>query len=495
MRSGVSVELHSGERYIIFARVKIFLADIPAIKECIYCKGHAGIICCPMCLNAAHHAAKESIPWHVLTDQCVSTTTLDLTKFTKLTREVLHEIARRLSASYADLQSGRITKDEFELQQKIRGWNYTPANVILNPRFDLELPMIIMVDWAHVYVHDGLADVEFGLGMHTLQKHSKKGTGYTELGNYVQLFTLPKSAPKVAHLFHEDKKHNNYKNKKFSSNGSEFLTLAPILHRYLAMVRSRGEQVDVIDSMLACLAVVMLLLALKTGTVTAATLNLAIITHLALFHSVWGDTYIRPKHHYALHLGPMLEYFGFLLATFTHERKHRLVTRYCRDRKNLTAWDMSAIEEITCHQIWQLNLPFMQTCHTSKPHGLIKISLEEAFPGLNAADLTLCSQINCNGGSCSPGDVVSFLADGIQVGQLLVSVAYKKHDKWVTESIIARWKLQHELQASVKWATFNITGDDVIKIPTPVIDTVLIWALAANKASAQIYLPSELRPV
>jgi len=70
-----------------------------------------------------------------------------------------------------------------------------------------------------------------------------------------------------------------------------------------------------------------------------------------------------------------------------------------------------------------------------------------------------------------------------------------KHDKWVTESIIARWKLQHELQANVKWATFNITGDDVIKIPTPVTDTVLIWALAANKASAQIYLPSELRPV
>ena len=44
-------------------------------------------------------------------------------------------------------------------------------------------------------------------------------------------------------------------------------------------------------------------------------------------------------------------------------------------------------------------------------------------------------------------------------------------------------------------ATFNITGDDVIKILTPAIDTVLIWALAANKASAQIYLPSELRPV
>ena len=115
------------------------------------------------------------------------------------------------------------------------------------------------------------------------------------MGNYVQQFTFPKSNPKVAHLFHGDKKHNNYKNERFSSNGSELLTLAPILHRYLAIVRSRGEQIAIIDSMLACLAVVMLLQALKTGTVTAATLNLAIITHLALFHNVWGDTYIRPK--------------------------------------------------------------------------------------------------------------------------------------------------------------------------------------------------------
>ena len=99
------------------------------------------------------------------------------------------------------------------LGEKIRGWNYTPANVILSDRFDLNLPEIIMFDWAHVYVHDGLADVEFGLCMHALQKNSKCGTGYTELGNYVQQFTLPKSTPKVAHLFSEDKNHNNY-NKK-----------------------------------------------------------------------------------------------------------------------------------------------------------------------------------------------------------------------------------------------------------------------------------------
>ena len=125
----------------------------------------------------------------------------------------------------------------------------------------------------------------------------------------------------------------------------------------------------------------------------------------------------------------MLEYFGFLLATFTQERKHRLITRYCRDRKKLTSWDMSAIEEITCHQVWQLSLPFMQTCHISKPRGMILIPLREAFPGIDDLEnnMCLCSQINCNGRSCSPGDVVTFLKDGIQVGQLLVSVALSKN--------------------------------------------------------------------
>ena len=156
---------------------------------------------------------------------------------------------------------------------------------------------------------------------------------------------------------------------------------------------------------------------------------------------------------------------------------------------------MSAIEEITCHQVWQLSLPFMQTCETATPRGLILIALREAFPGINDDDFVLCSRINCNGGSCSPGDVVTFLKDGIQVGQLLVSVAFKNNDGWVTETIIARWKLKDKLRAGATWATYTITGDDVVKVPTSSIDTVLIWALANDKASCSVYLPAEIRPV
>ena len=189
------------------------------------------------------------------------------------------------------------------------------------------------------------------------------------------------------------RKTKKYRKKSFSCTGSEFLTLAPLLHRYFErVVRDRGEHVDKIDSMLAVLNVVMLLVSLKTGMVTHEALNAAILHHLTLFLAAWGESYVRPKHHYCIHLGPLLKRFGFLLSTFTHERKHRLVTRYCRDRKNLQNWDMAAIEEITCHQVWQLGLPFMDACETTQARGKILIPLRKMYPGIPLPMLSLFSR-------------------------------------------------------------------------------------------------------
>ena len=61
-----------------------------------------------------------------------------------------------------------------------RGWNYNPANIVLNTRFRLDLPRLIMYDWAHIYVHDGLGDVEFGLCLSFLQNGSEYATSFAE---------------------------------------------------------------------------------------------------------------------------------------------------------------------------------------------------------------------------------------------------------------------------------------------------------------------------
>lgn len=88
-----------------------------------------------------------------------------------------------------------------------------------------------------------------------------------------------------------------------------------------------------VQSMIAVLEVVVMLQAVRTATVTPQELDRKIREHLQLFKSCYGSKLFRPKDHYALHLPGQLAHHGFLLVTFTHERKHRLVTRYTRDRK------------------------------------------------------------------------------------------------------------------------------------------------------------------
>lgn len=492
LRSGLSIEFIDGKRGRIFARANVLLGDIPAIKDCTDCKGHAGMICCPKCLNATQHNAEKSIPMHELTTVAVSIAIADLKAFTALTRETLHDAIRKINAAYTEWKAERMSGEQFTRLTTIYGWNHSHANVILNERYQLDMPEMLMYDWAHIYVHDGLADVEFGYCMKWLQQTQST---YTEFGRYVSQFTFPKSAPQVKHLFAEERYKNYYKTWNFSCTGSEFLTLAPVMHRYFEnIVKKRGEYLDQVNSVLAVLEVVMVLLAIKTGTVSVDRLNAAVVRHLVLFHVAWGEELVRPKHHYALHLGPMLSHFGFLLATFTHERKHRLVTRYCRDRRKLASWDTGVIEEITCHQVWQLSLPFLQACSTGTARGRVLIPLGEIYPGVHQNHFTILSAIDCNGGSCSPGDVITFLQDGeVRIGQLLLSVGVKGRDH--SDSFIARWKRAGPLSVGSKWCTYNISGDDVIKVRTECIDTVLLWQLAADAASCAVYLPLEIRPV
>ena len=184
--------------------------------------------------------------------------------FKELKLDTLRTITRKNNADHAAWQAGRISKAAFEEAETRRGWCWTPANIILNDRFQLNVTKMIMFDWAHIYVHDGLGDVEFGLAMSTLQKESKYNTSFAECGQVVSQFQLPKSTPKLDHLFHDDKNRNNYRKKSFTCTGSQFLTLTPLLHYYFdKVVKPRGEQLEIVNSMLAVLSVIMLLTSLK----------------------------------------------------------------------------------------------------------------------------------------------------------------------------------------------------------------------------------------
>ena len=264
----------------------------------------------------------------------------------------------------------------------VKGWNWHPVleHTTLSKKFNLKIASMLMFDAAHILVHDGIADNEL---RQCMKKFVRSPTSYAELGAYVKNFIMPKSAPLLDHLFTAAANKNNFKNGSCSCTGSEFLTLAPILSRYLRnVVLPRNEHVQNVESMLAVPDVLELIQAVKTGTVHHKELKAAFVKHLQLYKACYGADAFRPKHHYALHFAIMLHKHGLLLMTFTHERKHRLVTRYTRDRKNLRSWDAGAIEEITCHSLFELSQPFWGCCQSAKARGAIRIPLREMFPGV-----------------------------------------------------------------------------------------------------------------
>lgn len=490
MRSGVSVHFPDGSRALILAKASILLADLPAIKECLDCKGHSGTMCCPICANACLHKTAAEVPLHLLSEHAVSIASTDITDFKQQTGASLRSVFRRLRNYRNLVASGDMSSDDFELHTQVCGWNYSEANVVLNPRFQLDIPSMIMLDWAHIYVHNGLADVEFGLCMKKFVSSRSKNTSFQELGEYVSSFTFPKGCPQPGHLFTESANANNSAKGSFSCSGSEFLTLVPIIHRYFSrVVLPRGIHVAYVQSLLAVLHVVMLLSAVKTGTVTSDELQQAIVAHLVLFKLTYGDDLFRPKHHYALHLPGMLAWFGFLLATFTHERKHRLVTRYGRDRKNLKAWDKSMVEEITCHQLWELRQSFVGAHTEAKPTGRLRATLSTIFSG--GQDFLILNQIDCNGGSFSAGDVVSCVLDGrVQLGELLVTVAVQGGPAYC---FISLWQ-PDPASIDEDWRNFIVDRENVAQVPLSLVDTVFTHRMSTTRKSCMVFLPFELRP-
>ena len=269
--------------------------------------------------------------------------------------------------------------------------------------------------------------------------------------------------------------------------------LAPILHSYFQKVvrpRERENLLPYVDSMLAVLEVVMLLQSSKTCTVTPPELSAAIEKHLKLHWASWGELHCRPKHHYALHLADMLERFGYLLASFVHERKHRLVNKYGRDRRNAKAFDCGLIEDITCHQLWELQQAFYFATHESKPTGIMRRLVQDLLPDVAPDAISMLSHIAVNGGRASPGDIVAFFQDGeLQVGEMLLAVGMQSTTP-VSTAFIAKWQ---QLDLEGMWLMCRMSDSNVCQIDIKCLDSVLPYKPASDSTCA-VFVPPELRP-
>ena len=90
----------------------------------------------------------------------------------------------------------------------------------------------VMFDWSHCYLQDGIADAELGQFMAA----SRDVASYGELRDFVAVYAPPRAFTGLGALFAPSKIRGALKNAKFQCDCSEFVTLAPIIARYLREV-------------------------------------------------------------------------------------------------------------------------------------------------------------------------------------------------------------------------------------------------------------------
>ena len=99
--------------------------------------------------------------------------------------------------------------------------------------------------------------------------------------------------------------------------------------------------------------------------------------HADLYKAAWGREYMRPKHHYMLHLPGMYENLGGLISCLVHERKHRTLKKYpCCCRTISACMCACAVRPTPCvqangHSVFCLSFAFqgLETTEAEKRSG------------------------------------------------------------------------------------------------------------------------------
>ena len=312
------------DEIIIFARIDMFVADALALQSSLNVKA-GGHMFCLNCRNVISQKAwnkAESNPQGL-----VPIFELDINKFESHTDTSLTDSMKHLQA-----QQPLLKKGEFEALETALGVNFAPHGVLLCDNIEFKLSWVSF-DYQHVYLVNGIWNHETGQLLDMLKSEPPaRKIRHVDIDNWFQPFIWPfKQGGKSTFAERPDK------GGPVHASASEGLGCFLVLQAFLSVVvwGNASHRVKAACCSYYALCTVLVLLTMSArGTVTPDQLMDAMLNHLKLHKAAYGTSKWKPKMHWCLHLPRQLLLRTFLVACFTHERKHKEVKRYMKDRNN-----------------------------------------------------------------------------------------------------------------------------------------------------------------
>jgi len=316
---------------VLFASLRVFVADAEAIKHTWDVKGHTGTLCCCKCRNVVVHTSQALEHDH--SGKFLPSTEIDVRRFVPQTDRSLREAIEFLGSQKLVLGKGA-----FKNLQQTLGLNHNPPGVLMCVMLmSIIKPMeMTMYDWMHVFLVSGIFQIEVGLLLQCLSRELR--ISCKELHDFTILFRWPvrlESRTASAKNAFEKKPQKG----EFKCSASDALSIYPVLRLFLmriALPKAVGNDKAnaAFRSYFSLCEVLDLLRSVQKGNVHPDELLAAIQAHLRQFQTAYDVEHWAPKFHYALHLPAMLREHGHLLSCFVHERKHKEIKRYGQEVDN-----------------------------------------------------------------------------------------------------------------------------------------------------------------
>ena len=318
------------------------------------------------------------------------------------TDETIRETLKKLRCT------ARYSPENLAEMQTDCGYSHHEENILLDEELNIGFASIAHLDWFHTWLQTGIFNYELAALMMFLAADPSCKITYEDIGAFVKNYETAKALPKVSHLFHAN--CVGKESVHFKCSASEALTLYPILALYFAEVVTACEPQR--RSFLALCDVLDLLVCTKEGwhMVPPDMLDDAIVKHFRLMKSTYDVMFWTLKFHAAaMHIARQYRKHGLLVSLFTHERRHKLLKRFIRDRPNTTSFERGVMEEVTLQHLYDVRSKWWKSgCIDLRPPGKsLRAAWEAQFPG--AASISVASSCYMEaGGIARVGDAVAF---------------------------------------------------------------------------------------
>ena len=338
---GIVLPLDAGPT-MLFAKFSVHLGDEAALTTALCAKGASGIRCCLKCANIVKRGSDlaDKNP-HLCEITC-----MDPQRFIRCTDRDLWTMHDRLEA-----MQDTVGVTQFENHQKAFGLVLNKNGVLADRTLRTQvLPITSMFyDWQHTFLSNGVASQEIFYLLDACKAGGCRNvwTMLSELCQASWSFTCDHRARGVAihRIFSPSREKASADHWK--SGASELLTVYPLVRRFaesIVLVKYPHLRREV-GSFVSCCKLLDMLQDTKgeAEVLDTTALQQACKSYLQLHIATYGEDGVKPKHHFAFHIGEQAQQLKMLLDCFVIERSHQLPKLVATSIKQTASFEKSVI--------------------------------------------------------------------------------------------------------------------------------------------------------